>query len=220
MQDFSVFGKMPALGDFLRLGTGTEFFAVWDRWLQATLLAAEADIGLAFEACYMSAPVWRFALPPGLAGPQGAVGVLMPSVDRVGRRFPLTLMAHTGRGEQAPLRNLVWQAPILDAFEALALDALDDSMTRDLLAERLAALSLRPMGQPSRIQTEGTSLMMSNDTPDLFCADLALDLAGGQLHRACAWMAIIDGSARLILTSGLPEGMVATSFFDIAGRRG
>lgn len=220
MGDFGAFGKMPALGDFFRLGAAHDFVTPWDLWLQATLLAAEADLGPGFEGCYMSAPIWRFALPPGVAGPQGAVGVLMPSVDRVGRRFPLTLVAPTGQGEQAPLRNLIWQSPVLDAVEALALDALDDTMTRDGLAGQLAELALRPLGQPSRIRTSGTSLVLANDVPDLFCADLALDLAGGQLHRACAWSAVIDGAARLILTSGLPEGEVATSFFDIAGQKG
>ncbi len=220
MGDFGAFGKMPALGDFFRLGAAHDFVTPWDLWLQATLVAAEADLGPGFEGCYMSAPVWRFALPPGVAGPQGVVGVLMPSVDRVGRRFPLTLMALTGQGEQAPLRNLIWQSPVLEVVEALALDALDDTMTRDHLSERLAGLGLRPMGQPSRIHTAGTSLVLANDLPDLFCADLALDLAGGQLHRACAWSAVIDGAARMILTSGLPEGEVATSLFDIAGLKG
>ena len=217
MGNFGAYGKMPALGDFFRLGVEREFVTPWDLWLQSTLLAAQADLGAGFEAAYMSAPIWRFALPPSVAGTQGAVGVLMPSVDRVGRRFPLTLLAQTGYQEQAPLRNLIWQNPVLDAVEALALDALDDAMTRETLAERLAHLTLRPMGLPSRIRTSGSSLVLTNDLPDLFCADLALDLAGGELHRSCAWGATIQGTARLILTAGLPQGEVATSLFDMAG---
>jgi type VI secretion system protein ImpM len=217
MAGFGAFGKMPALGDFFRLGAEREFVTPWDLWLQTTLLSAGSDLGQGFQAAYMSAPIWRFALPPGVAGTQGVVGVLMPSVDRVGRRFPLTLLAQTGHDEQAPLRNLVWQSPVLDMVEALALDCLDDAMTREALAERLVPLSLRPMGLPSRIRTNGTSLVLANEVPELFCADLALDLAGGHLHRACAWAATIEGQARLILTSGLPQGEVATSLFDIAG---
>ena len=217
MGNFGAYGKMPALGDFFRLGAEREFVTPWDIWLQATLLTAQRDLGSGFEPAYMSAPIWRFSLPPSVAGSQGVVGVLMPSVDRVGRRFPLTLLAQTGYEEQAPLRNLIWQGPVLDKVEALALDALDDAMTREILYERLAPLALRAMGLPSRIHTAGTSLVLTSDLPDLFCADLALDLAGGELHRACAWSATIDGAARLILTSGLPQGEVATSLFDIAG---
>ena len=220
MAGFGAFGKMPALGDFFRLGAEREFVTPWDHWLQASLLQAQADLGAGFEAAYMSAPIWRFALPPSVAGTQGVVGVLMPSVDRVGRRFPLTLLAQTGHDEQAPLRNLVWQAPVLDQVEALALDCLDDAMTREALAERLAPLALRPLGLPSRIRTSGTSLVLAGEGPDLFCADLALDLAGGDLHRACAWSATIEGQARLVLTSGLPRGGVATSLFDIMGHWG
>ena len=217
MAGFGAYGKMPALGDFFRLGAAREFVTPWDIWLQSTLLTARQDLGAQFDDCYMSAPIWRFSLPPSVAGTQGVVGVLMPSVDRVGRRFPLTLLAQTGYEEQAPLRNLIWQGPVLDAVEALALDALDDAMTREVLYERLAPLALRPMGLPSRIRTAGTSLVLTNDLPDLLCADLALDLAGGELHRACTWVATSDGAARLILTSGLPQGEVATSLFDIAG---
>jgi type VI secretion system protein ImpM len=217
MAGFGAFGKMPALGDFFRLGAEREFVTPWDIWLQNTLLAARQTLGARFEDCYMSAPIWRFSLPPGVAGTQGVVGVLMPSVDRVGRQFPLTLLAQTGYEEQAPLRNLIWQGQVLDQVEGLALDALDDAMSRDILAERLGSLMLRPLGLPSRIRTAGSSLILMNETPDLFCADLALDLAGGELHRACAWSATIESSARLILTAGLPKGDIATSFFDIAG---
>ena len=217
MAGFGAYGKMPALGDFFRLGAEREFVTPWDIWLQTTLLAARKSLGTRFEDCYMSAPIWRFALPPSIAGTQGVVGVLMPSVDRVGRQFPLTLVAQTGYEEQAALRNLIWQAPVLEGLEALALDALDDTMTREGLGERLAVLALRPMGLPSRILTAGSSLVLSGEVPDLFCADLALDLAGGQLHRACAWSATIKGSARLILTSGLPQDAVATGLFDLTG---
>ena len=68
---------------------------------------------------------------------------------------------------------------------------------------------------PSSIGTFGSALMLSNVAPDAFCADLALDLAGGEMHRACAWAAVIDGSARLILTTGLPQPDVAHFLFDL-----
>lgn len=215
MSTFGAFGKMPALGDFFRLGLGTEVVTLWDTWLQQMMLAARGTLGDQFETLYMSAPIWRFALAPSVAGGQGVLGVLMPSVDRVGRQFPLTLAVQTGTQEQAPLRNLVWQAAALDALEGLALDCLDDAMTRDALQARLAGLALRPMGGPSSIGTFGSALMLSNSAPDTLCADLALDLAGGEMHRSCAWMADVEGAARLILTSGLPQADVAHFLFDL-----
>ncbi len=217
MAGFGAFGKMPALGDFFRLGVSAEVVAAWDPWVQQTLLTARSTLGPTFETCYMSAPIWRFALAPGVVGGQGVLGVLMPSVDRVGRQFPLTLMAQTGAQEQAPLRNLMWQAPVLDALEALALDCLDDAMTRETLQERLAGLTLQPTGDPSSIGTFGSALVLSNKVPQALYADLALDLAGGELHRSCAWSAHVEGAARLILTTGLPQPDVAHFLFDLQG---
>ena len=86
------FGKMPSAGDFFRLNAPPGFVRAWDGWLQQAMLEGQRALGPAWDDAYMSAPIWRFTLTAGLAGPHKAQGVLMPSVDRVGRRFPLTLM--------------------------------------------------------------------------------------------------------------------------------
>lgn len=216
MGSFGAFGKMPALGDFFRIGAASEVVTPWDTWVQQMMLGARANLGARFEDCYMSAPIWRFALAPGVAGAQAVLGVMMPSVDRVGRQFPLTLLVQTGAQDQAPLRTLIWQTPVLEALEGLALDCLDDAMTRDDLQARLGALELTAMGGPSSIGTFGTALVLSNTAPDTFYADLALDLAGGEMHRSCAWQAVIGGAARLILSQGLPQADVAHFLFDLA----
>ena len=215
MGGFGAFGKMPSLGDFFRLGLAAEVVTPWDTWVQQMMLAARSELGPRFNACYMSAPIWRFALAPSVAGAQGVLGVMMPSVDRVGRQFPLTLMVQTGAQDQVPVRNLIWQAPVLTALEAVALDCLDDTMTRDALQVRLAALTIGPPGGASTIGTFGSALVLSSGLPDALCADLALDLAGGEMHRSCAWAATIEGAARLILTSGLPQPDVAHFLYDL-----
>ena len=43
--------------------------------------------------CFLSAPVWRFVLPAGMYSKHGLGRAAWPSVDRVGRYFPLTLAA-------------------------------------------------------------------------------------------------------------------------------
>uniref|UniRef100_UPI0013C2CB68 type VI secretion system-associated protein TagF n=1 Tax=Pseudomonas viridiflava TaxID=33069 RepID=UPI0013C2CB68 len=40
---------------------------------------------------YLVSPLWRFAVPANLLGSQPVAGVMMPSIDRVGRYFPLTI---------------------------------------------------------------------------------------------------------------------------------
>jgi type VI secretion system protein ImpM len=85
------FGKLPGLGDFAHRGLPSSFVLPWDGWLQHTLPASRALVGPAWFERYLASPFWRFVLAPGVCGPQGWMGVLMPSADRVGRPFPLTL---------------------------------------------------------------------------------------------------------------------------------
>ena len=47
---------------------------------------------------YLEAPVWRFALPPGMCGERAVLGLMLPSVDKAGRYFPLTFAALHPRG--------------------------------------------------------------------------------------------------------------------------
>ncbi len=88
-----VFGKLPARADFLSRGLPASFADPWHAWLVRGLAAARQELAERFEPAYMAAPVWRFVLPPGACGPVAAAGVVLPSVDAVGRLFPLTLAA-------------------------------------------------------------------------------------------------------------------------------
>jgi type VI secretion system ImpM family protein len=85
------YGKLPVLGDFVSRRLSRDFINPWDNWLQNAMTASRQQLAKQWLKSYLSSPVWRFALSPGLCGNAGWVGVLMPSVDRVGRYFPLTL---------------------------------------------------------------------------------------------------------------------------------
>ena len=102
---FGYYGKMPAHGDFVRSRADVGFVAGWDRWLQESLAESRAALGHAWQAAYEAAPIWRFALAAGVCGDAPVLGVMMPSQDRVGRCFPLTLFARLKRsaGAGAPL---------------------------------------------------------------------------------------------------------------------
>jgi len=90
------FGKLPARADFVIGGCPAGFLKVWEPFLMKGLSQSRLDLNDAWEEAYMTMPVWRFRLTP--EGADGALkdavaGALMPSVDRVGRAFPLTLVA-------------------------------------------------------------------------------------------------------------------------------
>jgi len=87
-----VYGKLPSHGDFVRRGLPQSFVAPWDEWLQTVVNAARASLGdEEFAALWDAALGWRFRLLPGACGEAAVVGVLLPSRDAVGRRFPVTL---------------------------------------------------------------------------------------------------------------------------------
>lgn len=87
------YGKIPALGDFASRRLSQPFLSAWDVWLQHAMTASRTALADGWLDVYMNSPVWRFVLMPGVIGDTLWGGVIMPSVDKVGRHFPLTIAA-------------------------------------------------------------------------------------------------------------------------------
>ncbi|RTL30440.1 MAG: type VI secretion system-associated protein TagF [Burkholderiales bacterium] len=83
------FGKIASLGDFSARRLPQDFVARCDEWLSRGVQTSRQQLGEHWLNTYLTAPIWRFAWSPGIAGPQWWMGVMMPSVDSVGRYFPL-----------------------------------------------------------------------------------------------------------------------------------
>ncbi len=129
------FGKLPSLGDFASRRLPEVFVRRWDRWLQRDLVAARTQLGEHWLDVYLVAPVLRFWVAPGTLGEPAWAGLMMPSVDRVGRHFPLTVAQ--------PLQPLAAALASRDWFAALdrtARRVLDIEFTVDHFEAALAAL--------------------------------------------------------------------------------
>ena len=87
------FGKLPARGDFVGRRLDQAFRTAFDEWLQKSIATSKRQLGTAWLPAYLNAPIWRFVLGPNLCGSMPTLGVMMPSVDRVGRYFPLVIAA-------------------------------------------------------------------------------------------------------------------------------
>ena len=87
------YGKFPELGDFVNRRIPRSFLDHWDEWLQNAIATSRQRLDKDWLNLYLNSPVWRFALAGGLCGDQPWCGLLMPSVDRVGRYYPLTIAA-------------------------------------------------------------------------------------------------------------------------------
>lgn len=197
------FGKIPAAGDFVRLGLSPGFVDPWDRWMQEGIAAAREALGARWQMCFFSAPIWRFSLAPGLAGRQGMLGILMASVDRVGRQFPLTLAMEA----EAPHHALHLNADALfERLEDIALSVLDDLPLADLgslLAgvQPAVAATLAP-GAPGMWRIDGA-------------ASVAPAIAAPHLSGAALFSARSGDGLRLMQGENLPTGARFAALFDL-----
>jgi type VI secretion system protein ImpM len=142
--DVGLFGKLPARGDFVQLGLPGAFVRPWDDWLQRVMAASQDQMGEDWLPAFLESPVWRFALPGGLCGPGAVLGLFMPSVDRVGRYFPLTLAAVLPSGGWLPASDVT--DPWLAAAEAAGRTALDEAAAPDEVMRHLPALDVGASG--------------------------------------------------------------------------
>src|SRR5690606_3002224 len=87
------YGKLPSHGDFLHHCVSDRFVDAWDRWLQHALVASKTQLQDRWLPTYLTSPAWRFVLSRDTIDGHAWAGVLLPSVDRVGRYFPFTVVA-------------------------------------------------------------------------------------------------------------------------------
>jgi type VI secretion system protein ImpM len=146
------FGKIPALGDFASRRLPASFIDPWDAWLSGELSAAQLMLADSWTAVYEHAPISSFCLGSGVIDEHAWSGILVPSVDRVGRRFPLTIAVNRPDIEQP----LWW-----NDFVALGRRALDPAHGAEWLDEALSELFNRPrepLPLADAVLTEGASM--------------------------------------------------------------
>ncbi len=222
------YGKLPTLGDFASRRLEADFIEPWDLWLAQALQAQRSAFGEGWLDAYLDTPPWRFLLSPGTmrgVRPDLAfAGVLVPSVDRVGRHFPLTLVASLSRVPDlaAEFDSLfAW----LHRLEDAALDALQGDWTIDDLENALADLS--PPGDEDSVSFEDRLATMRRAVAAAVAqrggfvdiagvasrADLAAVFASAPLAATtprppmrglALWIADTPGRPQLLVSEGLP----------------
>lgn len=210
------YGKLPSHGDFLSRRLPRQFIEPWDQWLQGGIAASREQLGAAWLDTFLFSPIWQFTLAPGLCGDDAWAGVLMPSVDKVGRYFPLTLAAKVPSRQLTALFDPAcgW----FDALSELALSSLEyefDLQRFDADLERLCLYDFlrdEPVQAPSRLLQSASGKLavqfqLDNDgeTPQAF-AELGDMLKERFLGRSSVWRSAggEDEKASLLMCEGLP----------------
>lgn len=146
------FGKLPALGDFASRRLDPQAVQAWDACLSEGLEACRAAWGEAWLDRYLSAPVCCFVQGEDLEdGDPPTAGVLMPSVDRAGRYFPLLLVQPLSA---LPPGDAAWQAlqNHLDRLIEVALGVLQPGQGVEALEAALRTLGDGPDGAASSVK--------------------------------------------------------------------
>ncbi|MES2482227.1 MAG: type VI secretion system-associated protein TagF [Pseudomonadota bacterium] len=188
------FGKLPGMGDFAHRRLPESFRSVWDPWLQRGL-ARLRDRHADWTAHYLEAPVWCFALGAQVVGERAWMGVLMPSVDGVGRYFPFTLAVELDEGVASGVLSGEALAAAL-RWWALGTRAVLEGLESDLDALRFDAAL-------------GRLFVSAADEPSVDDRSLELPLAGASL-----WMETpgVEGGVRMLAT-GLPRDVQFDALF-------
>ena len=225
------YGKIPSIGDFASRRLSADFIKTWDLWLQHAMAASRAQLGERWLNLYLTGPIWRFVLMPGVCARQSSLwtGILMPSVDKVGRYFPLTIALPIE--DRAGTMLTVFSAQSWFAeLEQLALATLNVNVLPEELDRNLGENPF-PAQEPGGLHSNAQALAAwwetGGDAPKAFALPTAHSL--GDLFDATAerllnttgsgksfWWAVSPeaGSTQLHCFSGLPPDIYFASMLE------
>ena len=146
MTTLGYYGKLASRGDFVSRGLPQSFIEPWDAWLAAGLRISQQQLGDDWLNAYLVSPLWRFALAAGVCGPGAVVGVLMPSIDRVGRYFPLTVAQMLGPDQSLAALGSAPNA-WFEQVETLMLGTLEEGADFPVFDRTVSALGFVPTVQ-------------------------------------------------------------------------
>lgn len=219
--DVGLFGKLPAHGDFIYRDLPSHFINAWDAWLQGYVASSQQQLAESWLDVYLTSPIWRFVLSDGVIDGQAWAGIVLPSVDRVGRYFPFSIVTRL-----PPAANpfLVIQLySWFDEIEQLALSALSGHIQLEDLVQAInrKLLELPPSIQRNPLPEEHAGMLVefTSESPGLEAAYAHLldSQCRQNFSNYSVWSTAL-GSERinpgLFFTRGLPNFRSAAALLD------
>ncbi len=174
------YGKVPTRGDFVHRRISRSFLDPWDQWLQRSIVISKEQLDEDWLDIYLTSPIWRFALSPGICGELASTGVLMPSVDSVNRHYPMTITTHLS-GDCNLLDLAAKEQDWFSRAEDAALYCLEDDFSLDELERILGKVGpscVGPVSEAARPRPliteskEGSGWSIEPDSLGRLCSDV------------------------------------------------
>ena len=198
-------GKLPVAGDFVTRRLHSVFVEAWDEWLTCGLTSLQERYASHWQEQYLASPPWRFVITedflPSPLNSAAWTGVIIPSLDRVGRYYPLTLVSRlseipASQHEQAALWSWLHQ------IEDLAVDAMQDDWSIEQLDAELLSL-----GPPVKADVSVENLDNSGPWATFFSACLSPHSMGKD--GRCVWYSGSGlQSTKLVVTDRRDDSVV------------
>lgn len=186
-----LYGKHPACGDFLRQNASSAEVQQLDRWLSSALDSGPRLLP-SWDQDYSAVLSISFLFhdhnQPN--NPWSLLGVLVPSQDASGRRFPLVIFAQVSRGLAAQHYDVIPHEPFVE--QALRLLQRRNALSRDELIREVQALrppdaeSLRVARQSHETYLQQTQWIAAFSTMFGLSAPVQQGKAVGTLRQTVA----------------------------------
>ena len=118
------YGKISGTGDFIIRRVPPAFVSAWDVWLGTALKGSRERLAGQWLDRFLSMPPWRFVLGAGMVSTGAWAGILLPSVDAVGRYFPVTVVASLPAASLDLVQTLQNAQTWFRGIESVALEAI------------------------------------------------------------------------------------------------
>jgi type VI secretion system protein ImpM len=210
-----MFGKLPSKRDFVSYNMPRPFLDQWEGWLQSAIAASRHALNSEWQETFLGAPIWRFWFGADIYGAP-VTGALMPSVDGVGRYFPLSVTAC----EPSEMRLLPPHSSRLETWhencEKFLLHMLEDDLADEpaVLLQQLAFAPVEPRLDPPDVDGR-VYTWPGDDNGSLEIPFKALEIMNDDfVHGARSYWWTRGGAlhqARLVVVSGRADAQFMTS---------
>lgn len=217
-----LYGKLPSHGDFVHRNLPAKFINTWDEWLRHFVSSSQELMGEQWLDVYLTSPIWRFVLSAGIIDENHWAGIVLPSVDQVGRYYPFSIVMPL-TAAISPFEFISVNNSWFEQIEELALQALDGQLSlEEVISMTKQQKSILPMAYcktGERIQSNGSvqiNFQYSEELPANVYPHLLDSLLSSKVGAYSVWSSTGSESVApcLVSATGLPSSRQIPAMMD------